>query len=204
MINFNQKELELIKKCVTLYGGTDPIRYSGNYPTQSTASSVAALVGDRILTAAEELGWPIKLPGFIHDCLEGSFASDFLITAFDEIPKFAEDWPFKQFGLPMSIDMEIGMRGGPFLVGFKRPIGELKFVKDNAIYAEYEGRAKSVDLLFDHMRHVGYIVEISEHNREIKTMSWGGMYEKVASAYNLSMGQKIEMAEGEVIIRKKE
>jgi len=178
----------------------DAIRYSGNYPTQSTASSTAALVGVRIMEAADANGWPISLPGFIHDCLEGSFANDFLLKAFDIVPNFAENWPFDNFGLPMSIDMEIGVRGGPFLVEFKRPKGELKFIKDGVLSAKFDGRADAVDLLFDRMRTTGYSVETSDVEEEEHYTSWSEMYMKVASAFRLSMGRKVLSKAGTVLI----
>lgn len=200
---FNEKELELIKSCQSLQGQQDVIRYSVNYPTQSSASSVAALVGEKICKKINELKWDMSLGAFIHDCEEGSFNTDLLLEIFEEYPKLAENYPYETYGLPMSIDIEIGVCGGPGLVEFKRPRGKLVFVENGVLEAKFEGESQYVDKLFAKIGEK-YNIEFIDVKEEGHYQSWSEMYQKVASSYHSRLGKTVQVKEGKVKITKKE
>lgn len=180
----------------------DAIRYSINYPTQSSASSAAALVGDRILEKAEVDGWDFYLGGFIHDCEEGCFSPDYLFPIFEEFPRVAEQYPFDTYGLPMSIDIELGVCGGPGLVEFKRQKGETAFVVDGVLKAKFEGETQYVNALFDRIRTSGYRIEIDGVHEEESYQSWSEMYLRVASSYRTALGKTLKITSGNTTISK--
>jgi hypothetical protein len=177
----------------------ESIRFAGNYPTQSSASSVAALVGYNFNKYSKENGLGVSIPGFIHDCLEGSFNVKSLIQVFDQMPNFAETWPYETFGLPMSIDMEIGVCGGAGLIEFKRAKGNKRFVVDGVLKAKFEGRKDYFNLLLDKVKKQ-YKVTIHDEETEVITGAWSDLYMRVASAFHLGMGRPIEFISGTIEI----
>lgn len=179
----------------------DAIRYSGNYPTQSSASSAAALVGEKIDKLARDRAWDMYLAGFIHDCEEGSFATPLLLDVFTEYPKLAETFPYETYGLPMSIDIEIGVCGGPGLVEFKREKGKLVFVEDGVLSAKFEGETSYVNRLFERIGQ-NFTVEFDDVEEEPVYQSWSEMYLRVASSYRTSLGKNTLMKSGKVRIHR--
>lgn len=180
----------------------EAIRFSGNYPTQSTASIAAALVGERMLNHAKVNNWDFEMAGFIHDCEEGSFTHELLIQVFEEYPRLAENYPYETYGLPMSIDIEIGICGGAGLVEFKRKKGETKFVKDGLLSAKIEGESKYVDALLEKIS-ISHEYELVGIEEEDVYQSWSEMYLKVASSYRSSLGKVTKIKSGEIHVWKK-
>lgn len=176
-------------------------RFAGNYPTQSSASSVAALVGEQFNQKAKKEGWDFHLGGFIHDCEEGCFNTNLLLEVFDEYPKLAETYPYETYGLPMSIDIEIGVCGGPGLVEFKRLKGKTKFVENDVLEAKFEGISEYTDKLFERLSK-NYHVELIDVEEEDSYQSWSEMYLKVASSFRLSLGQTVKMKHGKIRVSK--
>jgi len=178
----------------------EAIRFAVNYPTQSSASSVAALVGRRFGDYARGHGMDVSIPGFIHDCLEGSFGRGSLIQVFDQLPKFAEDWTYSTFKLPMSIDIEIGVRGGPSLVEFKRLKDRKAFVEDGVMSAKFEGRESEFNKLVDRIRGGGHTVDTEDVEVESVTGNWSDLYMKVGSGYHMGMGRPVPHVSGKIYV----
>lgn len=194
-------ELDFLKSCRELRGAQDSVRFAINYPTQSTASSIAALTGYELMQLARRNEWEIYIPGFIHDCLEGDFSHRHWVDVFTEMPRFAEEWPYNTFGLPVAMDFEIGVRGGPFLVEFKRNKDDRLFVRDGVMRAEFEGRKEAVELLLDRLRkHGRYDVEVTDVEEGVTYTSWSELYLKVASSINLSFGKSVPTQSGKIAV----
>jgi DNA polymerase family A len=179
-------------------------RYASNYPTQSTASLAAALVGERILEIAQKEKWDLWLGGFIHDCEEGCFGVDYLFPIFEEFPKTAEQYPFDTYRLPMSIDIELGVCGGPGLVEFKRQKGNTAFMINGQLKAKFEGETQYVNQLFDKFRAAGYIIELDKVEEEEDYQSWSEMFLRVASSYRSGLGKTLFITKGLITISKPE
>lgn len=181
----------------------EAVRYAVNYPTQSTASSIAALTGYEVVQAARSQQWGLHIPGFIHDCLEGDIDHRSLLEVFEALPQVAEDWPYETFGLPLRLDIEIGVRGGPYLVEFKRLKGAKVFVQDGVLEAKLEGRSDAVDLLVERIRSQGqYSVELRDVEVKEERVKWKELYQKVAAAYRLDMGKLVQVTKAVVRIEK--
>ena len=177
----------------------EAIRYAINYPTQSTASSAAALTGFELKKMARERKWELAIPGFIHDCLEGDFGHNYFLEVFDQLPQLAEEWPYEAFKLPLSLDIELGVRGGPYLVEFKRTGEDRRFVRDGVMRAKFEGRKDAVEELFERLKCEGrYNVTVTDTEEEESYGNWKELYMKVASSYSRSMGRTVTNLKGKV------
>ena len=192
-------ELDFLKGCREMRGSQESVRFSVNYPTQSTASSIAALTGYELMQMSRQRGWDVFIPGFIHDCLEGDFGHRHWVDVFDELPRFAEEWPYEQFNLPISLDIEVGVRGGPALVEFKRAGEDRRFVRDGVMTAKFKGNKEYMEQLVARLRAEDYYdVELTDLKESMSYTSWKDMYMKVASSVNLSFGQKTPTLAGKI------
>jgi hypothetical protein len=179
----------------------DAVRYSVNYPIQSSASNIAGLTGNRLTLLAEENNYKFKIPGFIHDCLEPIAPIEEIFIMFDKVIEFSEELPWQEFGAPIQMDMETGVSIGN-LVEFKRLKGKTKFYEDGVISAKFDGKVTDCDKLFYKLRKYGMTVDVPEHKEYDKYYSWSDLYVKTNSTFNLNFGTTQKFMSGLITISK--
>lgn len=166
----------------------DAERYSVNWRVQSTASNLAALAlaeSDRFLTANHH---QTKAFGFTHDCEEFDAHPDELFLMLTKIPEISEQYLFKEFGLPVKIDVEVGQNLGS-LVEFKRLKGENTFMfGESTARGTLDGAAADIEAFIANLREAGYRVEEGTAKDKQKKVSGKDLF-SIKGCWHSGIGQ---------------
>ncbi len=93
-----------------------------------------------------EKGFRSVLYGFTHDCHETDVYPPELFTMLEQIPAISEDYLFREFNLPVKIDVEMGGNLNA-LVEFKRAKGNLTYFDGGKVVGALDGVQSDVDAL---------------------------------------------------------
>jgi len=99
-------------------------RAAQNWGIQSSASSLAAVCLNRVDRYLRENNYRSRLFGFTHDAGEIDTAPDELLGILSVLPELAEKFPESEWGLPVEIDVEIGVTGFQILTLKRDETGE--------------------------------------------------------------------------------
>ena len=165
----------------------DAERYAVNWQIQSTASNLAGLAAAETDTWLKDNSKETVVTGFIHDCEEFDLYMPELFDMMDQVPKIAEEYLFKEFGLPVQIDVELGPTLGNE-IEVKRLKGNKRFLDDDGnIVATLDGSRDDVLATIERIGRV-YDLELGEHtDKEVKN-SWKDVF-SIKGCYYSGMGK---------------
>ena len=133
-------------------------RAAQNYPVQSCSSNMAGFVLSKANDYLLERNMKSKTILFIHDSLEFDVHPYEMIELAEYLIKSMNEIPLKEFGVPMKIDLALGVS-----MGQEVEMSDLKVSDDKrSCECTIEGSMEDFDLLIDNWKEVYSSVEFED------------------------------------------
>ena len=175
-------------------------REAQNWPIQGTASQVAGLALARTASWIRDNGYMSKMFCFTHDSSDMDTPIEETLELCTVIPEIAEEEPRKEFGIPVAIDIEMGVNGSE-MIEFKGIDGNRLVTKTNTgykIHGKFEGKKSSIDLLLPRLQKSCPNVEFQVEKEKESYRSWSEMFE-LKGAYTQDFGNTTIKQEGIIV-----
>ena len=149
-------------------------RTSVNYPIQGSSSNIAALSIARVNGWLIDSSYRSRCFMFTHDSMDIDTDINEVFALGAEIPIIAEKMPLEEFGLPIQLDMSLGVSMYD-TIELKGVDGSPVFSKSGDgfhLYAYYEGDRESLEKLVDKLSIVSCVSvderEVEDHYTSFK------------------------------------
>lgn len=202
-IERKHREVEQFGGVKTMFGDFIPIVYdknnqmeyhgalrkAQNYSIQSSASTGSGACIYRSFKKMKSLG--LKVIDFQHDSSTFDFRCKDLITVLKVLPLTAEKEPQDAWGVPITIDIEIGVRGNSLV-----HLDDIQVSEDmNSFHAEFSGDRVSLEDVVKRLRDSDYDVQLDVTSQEEEMIKMNELF-LTRRAYNMNIGQLREKIKG--------
>ena len=177
-------------------------RHAQNYPIQSSASNVAGISSSRLNQYLLSQGMKSKIFSFTHDSSDIDTPGDEFLSLCKLIPEFSENLLYDMFGIPASIDLEVGVSNYR-AVSLEKVNDSYVESRDGKLLMKCKFKSRKGDLQaaiekLGDSYDISYAVEKEEETNV-------GMSELFLTrrAYSLDIGKTFLTQEGDLIIKQR-
>lgn len=209
-IDNKHKELLSSGEVRTMFGDTiiipfDPSRASSvssgkrqaqNYPIQSAASTVAGVSIYRVIKSLQESGLKARGFGFTHDSGDIDLECSSLIKLLKVLPELAEKAPLEKWGVPVSIDIGIGVNGNAIA-----DLEDIEVESDlSGFKCKFEAHENVVDSLIKRLTDANLKAEVNNVKSELDYWDNKELF-ITRRAYSMYIGEARNKLKGDLIVK---
>jgi uracil-DNA glycosylase family 4 len=175
------------------------LRYSVNYPIQSSASTIAGTTISRTNRLLESMGYKSRSFGFVHDASDIHVISKELFDLGISLPDISERIPKEEWGMPVKIDISIGVNSGSQieLSSYDGISPFRKEGKKKVLRCKVEGEKEHIDAFLKNLNKIAKVESEIEFDSE-KKIPMKQMFAFKGSSYTNALGSTKQIWSGKL------